>query len=110
MNKSELFTLANKIRKETGCSQSEAYHKAKAQLENPVEDSKKFSLIKALNGGKVKTKSGKNAKVICKTNDGKLLVMVYSNCASYMDRQVKYCMNGSRWSPNHDDQEDLIMA
>lgn len=34
--KSELFTLANKIRKETGCNQSEAYHKAKAQLENPT--------------------------------------------------------------------------
>ncbi len=32
---SELFTLANKIRRETGCNQSEAYHKAKAQLENP---------------------------------------------------------------------------
>ena len=34
--KSELFTLANKIRKETKCTQSEAYYKAKAQLENPI--------------------------------------------------------------------------
>lgn len=32
---SELFTLANKIRRESGCSKSEAYHKAKMQLETP---------------------------------------------------------------------------
>ena len=38
--KSELFTLANKIRKETGCTQSEAYHKAKAQLENPKKSTR----------------------------------------------------------------------
>ena len=38
--KSELFTLANKIRKETGCTQSEAYHKAKAQLETPKKSNR----------------------------------------------------------------------
>lgn len=38
--KSELFTLANKIRKEMGCTQSEAYHKAKAQLENPKKSNR----------------------------------------------------------------------
>ena len=32
---SELFTLANQIRRSTGCSKSEAYYKAKTQLENP---------------------------------------------------------------------------
>ena len=31
---SELFTLANKIRRKSGCSKSEAYQKAKTQLEN----------------------------------------------------------------------------
>ena len=32
---SDLFKLANEIRKSTGCSKSEAYHRAKAELENP---------------------------------------------------------------------------
>lgn len=35
-NQSDLFKLANKIRKEKGVSQKEAYHMAKAQLENPA--------------------------------------------------------------------------
>lgn len=35
---SELFTLANKIRRESGCSKSEAYHKAKAILEAPKKN------------------------------------------------------------------------
>lgn len=33
---SELFTLANKIRRESGCTKAEAYHKAKNQLEAPA--------------------------------------------------------------------------
>lgn len=38
---SELFKLANQIRKSTGCSQKEAYHKAKNQLENPTVETEK---------------------------------------------------------------------
>ena len=34
---SELFTLANKIRRETGCTKSEAYQQAKTKLENKVK-------------------------------------------------------------------------
>lgn len=40
---SELFTLANKIRRESGCSKSEAYQKAKAQLETPKNVGRKSS-------------------------------------------------------------------
>ena len=50
---SELFTVANNIRKETGCSRSEAYYKAKDYLENKNT----FNAEKALKGAKVMTKS-----------------------------------------------------
>lgn len=102
---SELFTVANNIRKETGCSRSEAYYKAKDYLENKNT----FNAEKALKGAKVMTKSGKTVKVICETR-GKLLVKVYSKVASYLDREIKYNMDGSRWSPNVPDPDDLVMA
>lgn len=101
---SELFTVANKIRKETGCSRSEAYYKAKDLLENKPT----FDLNAALRGAKVKTKSGKTVKVICKTR-GKILCQVFSNAGSYMDQQIKYNENGSRYD-NYPSNEDLIMA
>ena len=100
---SELFTVANKIRRETGCSKSEAYYKAKEQLEN-----KAFNVERALKGEKVMTKSGKKVKVICFTR-GKILCQVYSNVGFYYDAQVKYNIDGSRWSPNQPSDEDLIM-
>lgn len=101
---SELFTVANKIRKETGCSRSEAYYKAKDLLENKSS----FDLNAALHGAKVKTKSGKNVKVICKTH-GKILCQVFSNVGSYMDQQIKYNENGTRYN-NYPSDEDLVMA
>ena len=110
ISNSELFKLANKIRGEKHCSSSEAYKLAKEELMKPTEDLNKFNLTRALNGSPVKTKSGKNAKVICKTNDGKILVFVSSNIGSYMDRTIKYCIDGSRWSSNYSDNEDLVMV
>ena len=70
---------------------------------------KNFNLEAALKGANVQTKSGKKVKVICKTR-GKILCMVYSNVGPYLDAQVKYNEDGSRWSPNHSSDEDLIMA
>lgn len=71
---------------------------------------KNFNLIKALNGGKVMTKSGKEVKVICQTGGNKLYCFVKSNVGPYYDRYVKYNMDGSRWSPKQPDNEDLVMA
>ena len=103
---SELFTVANKIRRETGCSKSEAYYKAKESLENKNV----FNVEKALKrGANVMTKSGKKVKVICITRD-KILCQVYSNVAFYYDTQVKYNLDGSRWSKNCPSDEDLIMS
>ena len=102
---SELFTVANKIRRDTGCSKSEAYYKAKEQLENKNV----FNAERALKGERVMTKSGKNVKVICFTR-GKILCQVYSNLGFYYDTQIKYNIDGSRWSPNHPSDEDLIMC
>lgn len=46
---SELFTLANQIRRETKCTKSEAYHQAKHKLE--------------MRGTNKEKKSGRNAKI-----------------------------------------------
>ena len=70
---------------------------------------KNFNLEAVLKGANVQTKSGKKVKVICKTR-GKILCQVYSNVGFYMDKQVKYNEDGSRWSPNHPSDEDLVMA
>lgn len=102
---SELFTLANQIRKNTGCSKSEAYYKAKDKLENKSI----FDIEAAFNGAKVRTKSGKRVKVICRTR-GKILCYVYSNVGSYLDAQIKYNEDGTRWNPNYPSNEDLIIA
>ena len=103
---SELFTVANKIRKETGCSQKEAFAKAKMELK---KTNNSFDVYKALKkDAKVMTKSGKRVKVICITRD-KILCQVYSNVAFYLDSQVKYNLDGSRWSPKQPCDEDLIM-
>jgi len=104
---SELFKLANQIRKEKNVSQKEAYAMAKTQLE--AKSDKTFNLSKALSGANVKTKSGKKCKVICVTRD-KILVQVYSNIGVYSDRQVKYNLDGSRWSSKYSCDEDLEMA
>ena len=101
----ELFTVANKIRRETGCSKSEAYYKAKEQLENKNT----FNIERALKGENVMTKSGKKVKVICFTR-GKILCQVYSNVGFYLDKQVKYNIDGSRWSSKQPSDEDLIMC
>ena len=69
---------------------------------------KNFNLEAAFKGVNVQTKSGKKVKVICKTR-GKILCMVYSNVGSYMDQQIKYNENGSRYD-NYPSNEDLIMA
>lgn len=106
MNNSELFKLANKIRRETGCSKSEAYYKAKAELENP----NKFNLMRALNGSKIMTRSGKKAKIICSLPNNKIFVRIFSNISSINDTTVKYNIDGSRWSPNSPNPEDLIMG
>ena len=101
---SELFTVANKIRKETGCSKKEAFAKAKMKLENKNT----FNVERALKGANVMTKSGKKVKVICITRN-KILCQVYSNIGFYYNTQVKYNFDGSRWSPNQPSEEDLIM-
>jgi len=72
-------------------------------------ENKNFNLESALKGANVQTKSGKKVKVICKTR-GKILCMVYSNVGFYMNSQVKYNEDGTRWSPNTPSDEDLIMA
>lgn len=111
MNNSDLFKLANQIRKETGCSKSEAYYKAKDKLENHVnEDIKKFNLMRALNGSKIMTKSGKKAKIICSLPNHKLFVRIFSNISSINDTTTKYNIDGSRWSSNYPSDEDLIMG
>ena len=68
-----------------------------------------FNLEAALNGANVQTKSGKKVKVICKTR-GKIFCTVYSNVASYMNNQVKYNEDGSRWSKDNPSNEDLVMV
>lgn len=55
---SELFTLANKIRRNTGCSKSEAYQQAKSQLENPKKVSR--------NGASVKITEKTSARILSK--------------------------------------------
>jgi len=70
---------------------------------------KNFNLESALKGANVQTKSGKKVKVICRTR-GKILCMVYSNVGFYMNSQIKYNEDGTRWSPNTPSDEDLIMA
>jgi len=71
---------------------------------------KKFNLTEAFNKGNVMTKSGKKVKVICKTNGNKLYCLVKSNISPMYDKYVKYNMDGSRWSSNQPNDEDLIMA
>ena len=72
-------------------------------------ENKNFNLESVLKGANVQTKSGKKVKVICRTR-GKILCMVYSNVGFYMNSQVKYNEDGTRWSPNTPSDEDLIMA
>lgn len=72
-------------------------------------ENKNFNLESALKGANVQTKSGKKVKVICRTR-GKILCMVYSNVGFYMNSQIKYNEDGTRWSPNTPSDEDLIMA
>ena len=67
-----------------------------------------FDLSAALKGAKVVTRSGKNARVITKTFDGKVLVAIISRYGE--DRMVKYNIDGSRWSSNTISPDDLMMA
>ena len=51
-------------------------------------------------GQMVKTVGGNDAKILCFTR-GKMLVKVYSRVASYLDREIKYNMDGtSPWATN----------
>lgn len=68
-----------------------------------------FDLAAALKGAPVVTRSGKKVKVITKTADSKLLVCVYGRF-TYEDRNVKYNIDGSRWSQNTISPDDLMMA
>jgi len=69
----------------------------------------KFDLEKAmLRDANVATRDGNKARVICKTR-GKILVRVYSAISSAMDADVKYNLDGSRWSPNYKSGEDLVL-
>jgi len=61
---------------------------------------KNFNLESALKGANVQTKSGKKVKVICRTR-GKILCMVYSNVGFYMNSQIKYNEDGTRWSSKY---------
>lgn len=72
-------------------------------------ENKNFNLESALKGANVQTKSGKKVKVICRTR-GKILCMVYSNVGFYMNSQVKYNEDGTRWSSKTPSDEDLVMA
>jgi hypothetical protein len=68
-----------------------------------------FDLVAALKGSPIVTRSGKKVRVITKTADNKLLVCVYGRYA-YEDRNVKYNIDGSRWSQNSISPDDLMMA
>lgn len=51
-------------------------------------------------GMMVKTVGGNDAKICCFSR-GKMLVHVYSHAGSYMDRDIKYNMDGtSPWATN----------
>lgn len=67
-SKSELFTLANKIRKECGVSQKEAYAMAKSKLENAQVCSLNDELVSLMNVKNVKfTYVNKDGKQITTT-------------------------------------------
>lgn len=68
-----------------------------------------FDLAKAMKKGtKVVTRDGKRARVICETR-GKLLVEVLGK-VSWENRQYKYNMDGSLFSPNLIHNLDLMIA
>ena len=76
---------------------------------NNSSNFKPFNLEEAMKKGtKVVTRDGKLAKVICKTR-GKLLVTVFGK-ATYENRQYKYNMDGSRFSPTLIHNLDLMIA
>lgn len=61
-------------------------------------------------GFETKTVDGHYAKVITKTNDGKLLVFVKSFIGHHEDKLVKYALTGHRWSKNFPCDLDLKEA
>ena len=76
---------------------------------NNSSNFKPFNLVEAMKKGtKVVTRDGKLAKVICETR-GKLLVTVFGK-ATYENRQYKYNMDGSRFSPTLIHNLDLMIA
>ena len=86
---SELFTVANKIRKETGCSKKEAFAKAKMKLESKIE--KKSS---GRRGMQVKITSKVKEKIMSKYNlsVGTVFPSVKA-LAEYMNTSVQNVMS-----------------
>lgn len=70
---------------------------------------KPFDLAEAMKKGtKVVTRDGKIARVICETR-GKLLVEILGK-VTWENRQYKYNMDGTRFSPNLIHNLDLMIA
>ena len=64
---SELFTLANSIRRSTNCSKEEAFAKAKAQLETPKAE-KKVSASRGKKGSAIEVTANIKQKMMDKFN------------------------------------------
>ena len=93
-----LFSTANKIRKAVGynnMTQAEAIALAKKQLANEKTNEPMFKI-----GQIVYTEGGQKARICCFSR-GQMVVRIYSRLGSYMDRELKYNMDGtSPWATN----------
>lgn len=93
-----LFSTANKIRKVAGynnMTQAEAIALAKKQLAAEKTPAPVFKV-----GQIVYTEGGQKAKICCFSR-GQMVVHIYSRIGSYMDRMLKYNMDGtSPWATN----------
>ena len=93
-----LFSTANKIRKAAGynnMTQAEAIALAKKQLANEKNNEPMFKI-----GQIVYTEGGQKARICCFSR-GQMVVRIYSRLGSYMDRELKYNMDGtSPWATN----------
>lgn len=93
-----LFSTANNIRKVAGynnMTQAEAIAIAKKQLATKKNNEPMFKI-----GQIVYTEGGQKARICCFSR-GQMVVRIYSRLGSYMDRELKYNMDGtSPWATN----------
>ena len=90
---SELFTVANKIRKETGCSKKEAFAKAKMELESKVAKKAEKKTSAGKRGMQVKITAKTKEKILTKYNltEGTVYPSVKA-LAEYMNTSVQNVM------------------